>query len=279
MDQKQRKQVLRLLFCCIALHTAAASRVLQQHQAQQLTAWQQCGGINACSSADNCGDRPWPRSYCPGGYSCQRNDQYYWQCRPGSTADTKQQQQSNAVASVNAWGQCGGISCSQGTCSDKVWATCPSGYICQRQDQWYYQCKPESWVAATNTQTLQEQAPKPSGTTGFSFQSLDQAKPQQPTSSPKPQTQPANKQAATKSVSSPAPTPRSPAPAPSKPGPAGSSASSPSKHAVPDDEGIVVEEVDESVINRVDMPAPQPPPPQQQSPPAAGFPGLFSLFG
>lgn len=42
------------------------------------------------------------------------------------------------------YGQCGGITCTNGqtTCSDSAYSCCPAEFSCQRQNQWYWQCLP-----------------------------------------------------------------------------------------------------------------------------------------
>ncbi len=44
---------------------------------------------------------------------------------------------------ASSYGQCGGESCQAGSCpnsSDSAWTCCPSGFSCQRQSQYYWQC-------------------------------------------------------------------------------------------------------------------------------------------
>lgn len=55
----------------------------QQQQQPQPTAkaLDQCGGSN-CKQG-NCADKRW--AACPGGYTCVRSNQWYWQCRPQAT--------------------------------------------------------------------------------------------------------------------------------------------------------------------------------------------------
>jgi hypothetical protein len=47
--------------------------------------WAQCGGsTGACGST--CADLAWPTASCSSGYSCVRQDQFYWQCRCAACA-------------------------------------------------------------------------------------------------------------------------------------------------------------------------------------------------
>ena len=44
---------------------------------------------------------------------------------------------------TSSYGQCGGTSCQASGCpssSDSAWTCCPSGFTCQRQSQYYWQC-------------------------------------------------------------------------------------------------------------------------------------------
>lgn len=53
-----------------------------------------------------------------------------------------------------SFGQCGGLTCSDGSgshCSDAAYKCCPSDNTCQRQNQWYWQCLPESPSSGTNS--------------------------------------------------------------------------------------------------------------------------------
>ncbi|KAF8061121.1 celF [Scenedesmus sp. PABB004] len=54
--------------------------------AVRLKAWDQCGGKSGCAAAGagGCGDAPWAGRCCPAGAACVRNNEYYYNCQPGS---------------------------------------------------------------------------------------------------------------------------------------------------------------------------------------------------
>ena len=104
-----------------------------------------------------CGGKGWDGpTHCEGGSYCQRQDEWYSQCVPGSqqpnqpagaskslatsTRKTSAPQSpkptsGSSVALAPVWGQCGG----------KYWAgpnACQSGLRCDRQSEWYSQCMP-----------------------------------------------------------------------------------------------------------------------------------------
>jgi hypothetical protein len=61
---------------------------------QILGPWQQCGGESCAkagfdSSILDCRDGPYSGLWCPGGFSCQRGNQWYWQCRPASSGESQ----------------------------------------------------------------------------------------------------------------------------------------------------------------------------------------------
>ena len=60
-------------------------------------------------------------------------------------------------ACTTAWSQCGGVTCVNGstTCSDSAYTCCPSSYSCLRQNQWYWQCLPQSSEPGAVPYTLQ----------------------------------------------------------------------------------------------------------------------------
>ncbi len=62
---------------------------------------------------------------------------------------------------IQEYGQCGGNSCAGTNCpalSDSQWACCSSGLSCNRQDEWYWQCRNSDTPAPSPAQ-----APSTSG--------------------------------------------------------------------------------------------------------------------
>ena len=60
----------------------------------------------------------------------------------GATARPTSRKLTDA-ACASSYGQCGGTSCQATGCpsiSDSAWTCCPSGFSCQRQSQYYWQC-------------------------------------------------------------------------------------------------------------------------------------------
>jgi hypothetical protein len=76
--------------------------------------WQQCGGKGGemCKKYSICGDMPYTKFHCTNpSYSCQRVDQWYWQCKPfsgGSSGGNNQNNQNGNSKQVELWQQCGG---------------------------------------------------------------------------------------------------------------------------------------------------------------------------
>lgn len=63
-------------------------------------------------------------------------------CTSGATARPTSRKLADA-ACASSYGQCGGTSCQATGCpsiSDSAWTCCPSGFSCQRQSQYYWQC-------------------------------------------------------------------------------------------------------------------------------------------
>ncbi|KIZ06982.1 hypothetical protein MNEG_0976 [Monoraphidium neglectum] len=146
--------VTAALLCSIALLVGPVT-------AQQLSAgdWGTCGGVNGPNKQDAAG------LACPSGYTCVRQDQYYWQCKenksvpgldaaaaplsggaaaptagaqvkPHSTQQQQQQQSKAGVKVLEPWAQCGGINGRTGG-TDAQWddVACPRGFTCIRQDE------------------------------------------------------------------------------------------------------------------------------------------------
>lgn len=168
----------RRSFTLVLLALVAAAGAAQ---AQQLAAWGQCGGINGCPDGQKCSDSPWPGS-CSQGYTCIRQDKYYWQCKeddtvPALRAELEKQKKPSAEKEAAAkaglvqgpagdWGQCGGqngCGATDGSCGDKQWAGCPSGWGCVRQDEYYWQCKPGGqYIASPSLEQPPAEKPSPS---------------------------------------------------------------------------------------------------------------------
>ncbi|KAK9865977.1 hypothetical protein WJX84_006559 [Apatococcus fuscideae] len=139
----------------------------------------QCGGLNCpANSPYQCADAA--TGCCPSGFTCLRQNPYYYQCLPGSSSPspsgraaccpasssppaspshspppspTTTTSTTGTTASCNgmaipAWGQCGGESnCPSGMmCSDAKWPAgcCPSTFSCTRSSEWYWQCTPST---------------------------------------------------------------------------------------------------------------------------------------
>ena len=52
----------------------------------QLALWDQCGGMGGnCKEAGACVDGPYPSKACSTNASCQRQDEWYWQCLPAGS--------------------------------------------------------------------------------------------------------------------------------------------------------------------------------------------------
>ncbi len=47
-----------------------------------LRPYDQCGGQGGSCTSSQCSDAYWPSSSCPLAYSCIRQSQWYWQCKP-----------------------------------------------------------------------------------------------------------------------------------------------------------------------------------------------------
>ena len=47
-----------------------------------LRPYEQCGGQGSSCTSSQCSDAYWPSSSCPLAYSCIRQSQWYWQCKP-----------------------------------------------------------------------------------------------------------------------------------------------------------------------------------------------------
>jgi hypothetical protein len=151
--------------CLIALLAVLAASYAPASLATQWTLvpdWQQCGGTSNCviDGISRCADASWMRVACSGPTSsCQRNNQWHWQCVPGTASSNNNNNNNNNNNTNNnnnnnnqngnsnnngggrvlaQWGQCGGQGgeCQRmGGCSDAPFpgTSCPSGQLCQKQ--------------------------------------------------------------------------------------------------------------------------------------------------
>ncbi len=135
-----------------------------------LRLYDQCGGEGgSCKQAGACVDAPYPGKACPAGASCQKQNNWYYQCLPaGSTPSATPSatptptptpsatpsattpaasSPSPSAQLIKLWDQCGGEggNCKDvGTCVNGPYPgrSCPSGSSCLKQSNWYYQCLP-----------------------------------------------------------------------------------------------------------------------------------------
>ena len=110
-----------------------------------LKVWDQCGGMGGNCAGYQCLDGAYPNYACPAGTSCQRQNQWYSQCLPGSGGSWSGSG-SGSASTLNLWDQCGGKggNCASYTCVDGAYPgqSCPAGSTCQRLHEWYSQCRP-----------------------------------------------------------------------------------------------------------------------------------------
>lgn len=58
---------------------------------QALKLWDQCGGASRCNGNTPCADQPWESTgSCPEGSTCDRKNQWYYQCRPLNSGPFKE---------------------------------------------------------------------------------------------------------------------------------------------------------------------------------------------
>lgn len=118
--------------------------------------WLQCGGQGANCAAHVCSDAVYPDTACEEGWSCQRQNAWYWQCLEGSVTPP-------VVTDIPLYGQCGGKG---GVCGNTVGAscandaqwpgsTCASGASCERQNEWYWQCLGAAQVQAAEAKPVE----------------------------------------------------------------------------------------------------------------------------
>jgi hypothetical protein len=154
---------------CLPTSSAAGGPTASTPAVGDLKLWDQCGGEGGnCKQAGACVDGPYPGKACPAGASCQKQNNWYYQCLPaGSTpsatpsatptptptpsatpsAATPAASSPSPSPQLKLWDQCGGEggSCKEaGTCVNGPYPgrSCPSGSSCLKQSNWYYQCLP-----------------------------------------------------------------------------------------------------------------------------------------
>ncbi|WIA40619.1 hypothetical protein OEZ86_013955 [Tetradesmus obliquus] len=141
--------------CAAPEKTADAAGDVSAQQLGSVPYNAQCGGrgstvVNGrpgCGAPGmQCWDAPWTGTTCQAGTVCQRSNEWWWFCNWGSTPTRP---------IIPAWAQCGGRSStpynglpgcgSTGReCADRAWSgvTCVAGHSCQRDNEWWWGCKP-----------------------------------------------------------------------------------------------------------------------------------------
>ncbi|KAF3149592.1 hypothetical protein TWF594_010698 [Orbilia oligospora] len=99
-----------------------------------VSGYSQCGGIGYTGG-----------TVCEYGWECIRQDDSYSQCKPAATS-TPLSTKSLNTATVGSYEQCGGVNYNGGT-------SCPYGWECVKQDDYYSQCKPASTSKPLTTST------------------------------------------------------------------------------------------------------------------------------
>ncbi|WIA30941.1 hypothetical protein OEZ86_000991 [Tetradesmus obliquus] len=123
----------------------------------RLPAWSACGGkgFDCKLPAGKCTDAAWEGHCCASGFTCQRSNEWYWQCRTGPPSSNRVEQPAPApptacAAVLTEWAGCGGrgTTCpkslqSAGQCADAQWKgyCCAAGLSCKRQSQWWWSCQ------------------------------------------------------------------------------------------------------------------------------------------
>jgi len=145
MQRARGCAVAAVLLCSMLMFASGVA-------ASEAGEWGTCGGLHGPTGKDA------PGAACPSGYSCVRQDEYYWQCKennsipgwqlaavqaapssggqPGQVQPEPQPIIPPGAKVVDQWGQCGGINGGQGG-QDAQWpgVVCPQGFECTRQDQ------------------------------------------------------------------------------------------------------------------------------------------------
>ncbi|KAK9811457.1 hypothetical protein WJX72_004232 [[Myrmecia] bisecta] len=114
-----------------------------------------CGGRGStCAEVGQCVDALWNGACCPAGFSCERQNEWYWQCTKPPTPNRRFIPANPRPANLTTdscylgtgeFDQCGGrgADCAAaGQCTDAQWegSCCPAETSCMRQNQWYWQC-------------------------------------------------------------------------------------------------------------------------------------------
>ncbi|WIA11041.1 hypothetical protein OEZ85_011194 [Tetradesmus obliquus] len=136
----------------------------------RLPAWSACGGkgFDCKLPAGKCTDAAWEGHCCASGFTCQRSNEWYWQCRTGPPSSNRVEQPAPAPATACAavlteWAGCGGrgTTCpkslqSAGQCADAQWKgyCCAAGLSCKRQSQWWWSCQKPRTAASARSTTL-----------------------------------------------------------------------------------------------------------------------------
>jgi len=120
-----------------ALVCASLALLLGAATALDVGDFQQCGGLKNVPANVTGVDAPWGN--CPGGQTCVRSNQFYWQCVQSSLAPKLNNTQSIQVDASQCGGE--GGSCPPSKCADAQWMDCPSGMTCLRQSQFFWQCR------------------------------------------------------------------------------------------------------------------------------------------
>ncbi|KAK6522431.1 hypothetical protein TWF281_002992 [Arthrobotrys megalospora] len=110
-----------------------------------VSGYSQCGGIGYLGG-----------TVCEYGWECVRQDDWYSQCKPAATSGLLSTKSANP-ATVAGYEQCGGINYNGGT-------SCPYGWECVRQDDYYSQCKPAATSKPLSTSTPTTSTPVPINT-------------------------------------------------------------------------------------------------------------------
>jgi len=88
--------------CCVRNHhTHHTHHNTEDACTTQLKGWEQCGGKSGGCPGPKCVAAQWDAHCCPSGYTCVRNDDYYYQCRPESNNNNWSQSNNNQQQNNN----------------------------------------------------------------------------------------------------------------------------------------------------------------------------------
>ena len=107
--------------------------------------WEQCGGLNSlCQEDTAC------LSCESAGWTCQRGNEWWWQCRkevaaagPDAT-DSGETKPGQKPAAVGDWQACGGKNTAGCSADEGCFACASAAYRCRRDSEWYWQCRPRT---------------------------------------------------------------------------------------------------------------------------------------